>query len=64
MIEKSKIKAGAEIYANGASLGTAASLSGADKKELASYISATKMPEKYVTKSVSQRLSETKKVFS
>ncbi|MEM4255216.1 MAG: hypothetical protein QXR53_02710 [Candidatus Norongarragalinales archaeon] len=64
IIEKAKLKAGAEIYARGASLGTAAELSGADKKELSSYISATKMPEKYVTKSVAQRMQDAKKIFS
>ncbi len=64
IIEKAKIKAGAEIYARGASLGTAAELSGAEKKELSSYISATRMPEKYITKSVSQRMQDAKKIFS
>ncbi|MBS3070355.1 hypothetical protein J4220_02505 [Candidatus Micrarchaeota archaeon] len=64
IIEKAKLKAGAEIYAHGASLGTAAELSGAEKKELSSYIAATRMPEKYVTKSVAQRMQDAKKIFS
>lgn len=64
VVEKAKLKAGAEIYVHGASLGTAAELSGAEKRELASYISATRLPEKYVTKSVSQRMQDLKKIFS
>src|SRR3989344_4490450 len=64
VIEKARLKAGAEIYARGASLGTAVALSGADKRELSSYISSTRMPDKYVTKSVAQRMQETKKIFS
>ena len=64
IIEKARQKAGAEIYARGGSLGTASELSGADKRELASYISSTKMPEKYVTKSVGQRLQEVKRILS
>lgn len=64
IIEKARLKAGTEIYAHGASLGTATALSGAQKRELAAYISATKMPEKYVTKSVSQRMQDVRKIFS
>jgi len=64
VIEKARLKAGAEIYAKGASLGAAVEISGSEKQELASYISSTKMPGKYVTKSVAQRLQETKKIFS
>lgn len=63
-IVKARLKAGAEIYARGASLGTAAELSGAEKSELSAYISVTKMPEKYKTKSISQRMQDAKKVFS
>ncbi len=64
VVEKAKVKAVAEIYARGASLGTAAELSGAQKRELAAYISATKMPEKYMTKSVAQRMQDAVRVFS
>jgi hypothetical protein len=64
IVEKARLKVGAEVYAHGASLGIASSLSGSEKKELSAYISATKMPEKYVTKSVSQRLADARKVFS
>ena len=64
VVEKAKLKVGAEVYAKGASLGMAAELSGADKFDLSSYISATKMPEKYYTKAVSERMLEAKRVFS
>jgi hypothetical protein len=64
VVAKARIKAATQIYAHGASLGKAAALTGADKRELSKYIGVTRMPEKYSTLSVSQRLEAAKKVFS
>ncbi|MBI5224335.1 hypothetical protein HY989_00530 [Candidatus Micrarchaeota archaeon] len=56
IIEKARIKAGTQIYAHGASLSMAASFAGVDMAALASYINVTKLPEKYGTLSVKERL--------
>ncbi|MFH1780354.1 MAG: hypothetical protein ABH803_04430 [Candidatus Micrarchaeota archaeon] len=62
VIEKGRIKIGADMYARGASLGIASTLSGVDKKELGEYIGITRILEKYSTKNVSERMSEFKKL--
>src|SRR3989344_3035940 len=56
IVEKAKIKAGTQIYAHGASLATAADFAQVDMSALASYINVTKLPEKYGTMSVRERL--------
>ena len=62
-VEKAKIKTATQIYAHGASIGRAIELTGADRKELLSYIGATRLPEKYETKSVGHRLAFAEKLF-
>ncbi|MFH1257566.1 MAG: hypothetical protein V1658_01380, partial [Candidatus Micrarchaeota archaeon] len=63
VIQKARIKAGTQIYAHGASLLTAANFSGADQAELASYINVTKLPDKYGTLSVKQRMKMAEEIF-
>lgn len=62
-VEKARIKAATQIYAHGASLGKAAEFAGAEKKDLASYIGATKLSEKYSTIPVKERLAKVRKLF-
>lgn len=62
-VEKARIKAATQMYAHGASLGKAASFAKANLKEVASYIGATKLQEKYATMSVRERLERAKKLF-
>ncbi len=62
-VEKARIKAATQIYAHGASLGKAAEFTGASKKDLAGYIGATKLSEKYSTISVKERLANARKLF-
>jgi len=63
VVEKAKIKTATQIYAHGASIGRAIELTGADRKELLGYIGATRLPEHYESKSVSQRLAFADKLF-
>lgn len=56
VVEKARIKAAAQMYAHGASLGAACALSAADKKEVSSYIGATKLPDRYSTIPLKERL--------
>ncbi|MBI5229091.1 hypothetical protein HY991_03190 [Candidatus Micrarchaeota archaeon] len=63
VVEKARIKAGAQMYAHGASLGKAAYLSGAEKDELAKYISETRLPEKYLSLSLAERLKKAEELF-
>ncbi len=63
LIEKSKIKVGAQIYAHGASLGVAAELVEINKTELSLYISHTRLPEKYETISLKERYEFVKKLW-
>ncbi|MCX6767709.1 MAG: hypothetical protein NTY90_03200 [Candidatus Micrarchaeota archaeon] len=63
VIDKARIKAATQMYAHGASLGAAAKLSGANKKELSKYIGMTRIPEKYATIPVKNRLAEIEKLF-
>lgn len=64
VVEKSRIKAATQVYAHGASLRLAASLSGVDMSELASYIGATRIPDKYFTLTVKERLKIADELFS
>ncbi len=63
VVEKARIKAGTQIYAHGASLSTAADFTSVDKGELASYINVTKLPEKYGTISVKERMKMAEEIF-
>ncbi len=63
-VEKAKVKAATQVYAHGASIGRAIELTGADRKELLSYIGSTRLPEKYESKSVAQRLAFAEKLFA
>ncbi len=63
VIEKARIKAATQVYAHGASLGKAAEFTGASKKDVASYIGATKLSEKYSTISVKERFEKARKLF-
>ncbi len=63
VIEKGRLKAAANIYAHGASLGKAVELSGAEKSNAASYIGMTRIPDKYETIPLRQRLSDARRMF-
>jgi hypothetical protein len=63
IVEKAKIKAGTQIYAHGASLSMASNFADVDKSELASYINVTKLPEKYGTMTVKDRLKMARELF-
>lgn len=63
VLDKSRIKAAVNMYARGASLGTAADLSGAPKNEIADYVGATRIPEKYADGSIKQRLITAREVL-
>ncbi len=61
---KARIKAGANMYAKGASLGSAADLSGAPKNEIADYVGATHIPEKYSNGTVEKRLKRAREALT
>ncbi len=63
-VEKGKVKAATQIYAHGASIGIAIELTGADRKSLVAYIGTTRLPEKYESKSVEDRLKYSDKLFT
>ena len=63
VVEKARVKTATQIYGHGASIGRAVELTGADRKELLSYIGGTRLPENYASKSVSQRLAFADKLF-
>lgn len=64
LIDKAKVKYASDAYFLGASLGQAASLTGADKKTLLEYIGATKMYDKEEKgKEIGERLKALKKVL-
>ncbi len=63
IIEKARIKAATQIYAHGASIGRAIELTNADRKELLNYIGNTKLPDKYATKTVKERMAFVEKLF-
>lgn len=58
VVSKARIKTAANVYAHGASLGTAARLCGVGKDELSEYIGHTTMSEKYRTMSVGERMQK------
>ena len=64
LVEKAKIKTATQIYAHGASLRTASEFVGGEARELASYIGVTKLPDKYGTMSVKERLKLADRIFS
>ncbi|MFH1199918.1 MAG: hypothetical protein V1708_02525 [Candidatus Micrarchaeota archaeon] len=64
VIEKAKIKAATQVYAHGASLSVASEFAGVPKEELAKYIGATRLPEKYETFSVKERLKSARELFT
>ncbi len=63
VVSKARIKAATQVYAHGASLSTAADFAKVNKTELSSYINVTKLPEKYGTLSVKQRLKMAEEIF-
>ena len=64
LYEKAKVKQASLAYSYGLSLAQSADLTGADKKELQSYIGFTKMSdEETEQKKISQRVSELKQLL-
>lgn len=63
VVEKARVKAATQMYAHGASLGKAAELAQANKKDLAAYIGGTRLQEQYATMSARQRFENAKKLF-
>ena len=64
MYEKAKVKQASLAYSYGLSISQAAELTGADKKELQSYIGFTKMPdEEKESKSLSTRVIELRELI-
>jgi len=64
VVDKARIKTATQLYAHGASLSRAAEFAHAEKREVASYISATHLPEKYRTIPVRRRLQLAEQAFS
>ncbi len=64
VLEKARIKIGADIYAHGASLGRACALSGASKQKLLPYLGNTKLADKYQTIPSRERLATALKLFA
>lgn len=64
VVEKARIKAATQIYAHGASLSKAAAMAKASRREVASYIGATHLPEKYRTIPVKRRLELAEQYFA
>ncbi len=62
-MDKARIKAGANMYAKGASLGSASELSGAPKSEIADYVGSTRIPEKYSNGPVKERLKKAREAL-
>ncbi len=63
-VDKGRLKVAANMYAHGASLGKAAALSGAQAAEVAAYIGATRIPEKYQTMAVAARMKKARIVLA
>ncbi|MFH0922849.1 MAG: hypothetical protein V1811_02205 [Candidatus Micrarchaeota archaeon] len=63
VLDKARLKAGAEIYAKGASLGQASFLSGADKRELSFYIGSTRLSDQFESMPLKQRIDQTMELF-
>jgi hypothetical protein len=64
VVEKSRIKTGAQLYGHGASLGVASELAGVHKSDLAKYVGATLMPDKYFAKPLQERIADARKILS
>lgn len=62
-IDKGRLKAAANMYAHGASLGKAVELSGANKTEVSAYIGMTRIPDKYETIPLKERLGVARKLL-
>lgn len=63
VLEKARVKAAAQIYAHGASLGRAAELAGVEKSAAAKYIGVTRLHEKYKSLGVRARLEKARELF-
>ena len=64
VIEHAKVKIGATLYAHGMSLGTAAFLSDAPRKEIQAYAGRTLIPDRFgKTLSISERLKHVRRLF-
>ncbi len=63
VVEKARLKAAAEMYAHGASLGVASVFVNAPKREVADYIGGTKMQDKYAVMPVNERLKKIRSLF-
>lgn len=61
-VQKARIKTATQMYAHGASIGTAVRLTDAERIELQSYIGQTKIHQKY-TSSVKERIEKLEKLF-
>jgi hypothetical protein len=61
-VQKARIKTATQIYAHGASIGTSIQLTGADRRELQSYIGQTKIHQKY-NSDLKGRLLKLEKLF-
>lgn len=64
VVEKARLKAAAQMYAHGASLGAVASFTGASKADLADYVGHSRIPDKYSAMPVKQRLDIARSVLS
>ncbi len=64
VVEKARIKAAAQMYAHGASLGSVASFTGASKADLADYVGHSRIPDKYSAMPVEQRLKAARDALS
>jgi|YelNatPaOPRAMG01_1025707.scaffolds.fasta_scaffold50958_3 hypothetical protein len=61
-VQKARLKTATQIYAHGASIGTSVQLTGADRRELQSYIGQTKIHQKYDS-DLKGRLLKLEKLF-
>ncbi len=64
LVEKARVKAATQVYAHGASLQKAADFAGVSAPALAEYVGLTKIPEKYQTMPVKERLKLARDLFS
>lgn len=63
VVDQGRLKAAAQMYAHGASLGAASQFAGADKREVAAYVGRTRIPDKYDTLPLRERIENARKVF-
>ncbi len=64
LVEKARVKAATQVYAHGASLEAASKFAGVAPQALASYVGLTKIPDKYETLSLKERLKMAEEIFS